>query len=254
MRLDMKTQTSGQTTKAAIRAHHLRTARADADKNKVLQSSGALRCRRKFLRYFPDGFMDHNYLAWERDYKVAAHRSWNAMLNHQEFMLLLRANKFEEIALRAVRIESRTNLIFSFEKMALRDAVRTKAGAAAFAHGLHDLVYGHGRDEDKFERWCDLVASLPRVKTRVLTWPIVTVFGFIALPRVHFFYKPTVTRVAAHMYGYPLHYVSRPSWQSYRHVLDFAALVRRDLSDLKPRDMIDIQSFLWVQGSAEYPD
>src|SRR3984957_12366437 len=117
MRLDMKTQTSGQITKAAIRAHHLRTARAEAGKNKVLQSNGALRCRRKFLRYFPNGFMDDNYLAWERDYKIAAHRSWNAMLNHQEFAGLLRANKFEEVAMRAVRIESRTNLIFSFEKM-----------------------------------------------------------------------------------------------------------------------------------------
>jgi len=28
--------------------------------------------------------------------------------------------------------------------------------------------------------------------------------------------------------------------------------VRRDLRDLRPRDMIDIQSFLWVQGSSEY--
>ena len=28
--------------------------------------------------------------------------------------------------------------------------------------------------------------------------------------------------------------------------------VRRDLRDLRPRDMIDIQSFLWVQGSDEY--
>jgi hypothetical protein len=30
--------------------------------------------------------------------------------------------------------------------------------------------------------------------------------------------------------------------------------VRRDLRDLRPRDLIDIQSFLWVQGSDEYPD
>jgi hypothetical protein len=28
--------------------------------------------------------------------------------------------------------------------------------------------------------------------------------------------------------------------------------VGRDLGDLKPRDMIDIQSFLWVLGSEEY--
>ena len=25
-----------------------------------------------------------------------------------------------------------------------------------------------------------------------------------------------------------------------------------DLRDLRPRDMIDIQSFIWVQGSEEY--
>jgi hypothetical protein len=30
--------------------------------------------------------------------------------------------------------------------------------------------------------------------------------------------------------------------------------VRRDLRDLRPRDMIDLQSFIWVQGSDEYPD
>jgi hypothetical protein len=35
-----------------------------------------------------------------------------------------------------VAIESRTNLLFSFEKMALRDAVRTGAGARLFAEGL----------------------------------------------------------------------------------------------------------------------
>jgi hypothetical protein len=30
--------------------------------------------------------------------------------------------------------------------------------------------------------------------------------------------------------------------------------VRADVSDMSPRDMIDMQSFLWVQGSDEYPD
>jgi hypothetical protein len=37
-------------------------------------------------------------------------------------------------------------------------------------------------------------------------------------------------------------------------MLNFARVVRRDLRDLKPRDMIDIQSFLWVQGSDEYEE
>jgi hypothetical protein len=36
--------------------------------------------------------------------------------------------------------------------------------------------------------------------------------------------------------------------------MEFARVVSRDLRDLRPRDMIDIQSFLWVQGSDEYEE
>ena len=64
---------------------------------------------------------------------------------------------------------------------------------------------------------------------------------------------PTVTRRAADAYGYEFSYQSRPNWETYSSLLAFAETVRNDLHDLRPRDMIDIQSFLWVQGSDEYP-
>jgi hypothetical protein len=35
-------------------------------------------------------------------------------------------------------------------------------------------------------------------------------------------------------------------------VLRFAEQIRRDLDDLAPRDMIDLQSFIWVIGASEY--
>jgi hypothetical protein len=95
---------------------------------------------------------------------------------------------------------------------------------------------------------------LPRRQTRVLTWPVVTIFGFLALPDQHFFLKPTVTRVAAREYGYDFRYQSRPNWDTYSDLLTFAGTVSRDLEQLRPRDMIDIQSFLWVQGSDEYEE
>lgn len=79
-------------------------------------------------------------------------------------------------------------------------------------------------------------------------------FGFLAQPGTHFFFKPTVTREAARRYGTELPYASRPSWTVYKALLDFVAGVRGDIRDLRPRDMIDLQSFLWVQGSDEYPD
>jgi hypothetical protein len=215
---------------------------------------GALKCRRKFLRFFPKGFYDPKYVDWERGYKWEAHERWQEILGRDTHRALIAAGEFSEVARRAVTIESRTNLLFSFEKMALRDAVKTPAGAQAFAGGLYEFLYGRASEEKKFETWCNVVASLPRRQTRVLTWPIVTIFGFIALPDIHFFLKPMVTRAAAREYGFDFHYGSRPNWETYANLLEFAGVVATDLRDLRPRDMIDIQSFLWVQGSDEYEE
>ena len=214
----------------------------------------AARCRRKFLRHFPAGYRDETYLDWERDYKWETHARWQEALHRDEMRRLLRAGGHAEIAARAVRIEqrSRHSMLFSFEKMALRDAVKGEAGARAFAEGLHDFLHGRGRVEGRFERWVEVIAGLPRRQTRVLTWPLATVFGFIAQPEVHVFLKPQVTRAAAQAYGYDFEYVSRPSWATYASLLGFAERVRRDTRDLGPRDMIDLQSFIWVQGRDEY--
>ena len=212
--------------------------------------SGVARCRRKFLRFFPKGFRDETYLAWERDYKWKAHQQWKEVLNREAFAALLRKKRFAEIAGHAVRIESRTNLLFSFEKMALRDALKNSTGARAFATGLYAFLHETDGAEEKFERWCGMIAALPRKQTRVLTWPLVTVFGFIAQPQRHMFLKPNVTRIAARQYGFE--FQSKPNWNTYASLLGFAQTVRRDVRDLKPRDMIDLQSFIWVQGSDEY--
>lgn len=213
---------------------------------------GAVRCRRKFLRFFPKGFQDETYISWERDYKWEAHQQWEQTLNRAAYRSLLRSGKFMDIAAQAVRIESRTNLLFSFEKMALRDALKSDFGARLFSEGLYDFLHGSGSRLSRFDRWCEIVAGLPRKQTRVLTWPIVTVFGFIAQPESHIFLKPNVTRKAAGEYGFNFEYESRPNWATYNNLLEFTEIVRRDLSDMKPRDLIDIQSFIWVQGSEEY--
>jgi len=221
---------------------------------RVLPTPARSKAHRKFLRFFPDGFSDQTYIDWERGYKWNAHQQWNILLNRAEYQSLMRRGKFTEIAARAVRIESRTNLLFSFEKMAIRDAVKSPAGARAFATGLYDFLYGPGDAESKFERWRDVVSALPRKQTRVLTWPLVTVFGFIAQPDTHIFLKPNVTRLAAREYGFDFQYESCPSWKTYANFLRFAEVVRRELGDLQPRDMIDIQSFMWVLGSDEYEE
>ncbi len=205
-------------------------------------------CRKKFLFYFRKGFATPKYYDWERGYKWEAHVAWLEVLNKKEYKRLLDAGEYTEIANRATRIESKTNLLFSFEKMALRDAVKSAEGAKAFAEGLYNYVYGTAKLQKRFEDFVEVVATLPRKQTRVLTWPLVTVFGFIANPAEHIFLKPRVTKLAAEKYAFDFKYTSRPNY------LGFAEQVGADLMDLKPEDMIDIQSFIWVMGSDEYPD
>lgn len=88
------------------------------------------------------------------------------------------------------------------------------------------------------------LSELPRARGRVLTWPVATAFGFLARADRHLLLKPRVTDKAAHVYGFDLAYLPQPDWRGYERLLTFAAIVRRD--------MIDVQSFMWVQGAPEY--
>jgi hypothetical protein len=222
-------------------------------KSKTKLPKEAARCRKKFLHYFPKGFADQTYKEWERNYKIDAHFKFQEELNREAFEKLLNQGKYDEIAQKAVRIETKTNLLFSFEKMALRDAVKPGEGAQAFAMGLFDYVYGSGDLRKRFESFTAIIAELPRKQTRVLTWPLSTVFGFLGNPQEHIFLKPRVTQLAAKEYGFDFQYKSKPNWETYQSMLDFAERVKQDNADLKPQDYIDLQSFIWVLGSDEYP-
>lgn len=210
--------------------------------------------RRKFLRLFPEGFADPTYLAWERDYKWSAHRAWRADIGDASAMAAAVAQgRARDVAATAVRIEASRPLLYSFEKMALRDAaVRSRSGATRFGTGLADWLTGSGTERDRFERWVEVVEGLPSQRRRVATWPVVTDFGFIARPRVHCFLKPRAMQRAADVLGHDLDYSPRPKWQTYANFLALCRAVSDELGDLGPRDQIDVQSFLWVTGSDEY--
>jgi len=91
-------------------------------------------------------------LEWERNYKWQTHERWELALGRREFRALLRRGEYREIASRAVRVEqqSRHSMIFSFEKMALRDAIKAAPGAKRFAEGLYDFLYGSRSLESRF--------------------------------------------------------------------------------------------------------
>ena len=248
MAVTQRTALRSSTTPAARYARRKRATKSPQS-NRLIA-----RTRRKFLLAFPGGFRDETYVDWERDYKWRAHLRWQDDLSEASFRRLITNREFEKAGRLASSIESRTNLLFSFEKMALRDAIRSPAGAQAFTCALFDFLHGHEPPEIRFASWVAALDALPRRQTRVLTWPLATVFGFIAQPKQHFFFKPTVTREALRRCGLHLDYSARPSWPLYKALLDAIRTVRSEIASMRPRDMIDMQSFLWVQGSDEYPD
>ena len=216
---------------------------------------GARRCQQKFELYYPDGFLDESYLLTERWVKERAHVDWTRELGARTFGQLLARGEYREIASRALRVEGRTNLLFSFEKMALRQALRPLSGARLFAHELHAFLHGRGSLQRRFTDWAQAVSELPCGHARVATWPVVTVFGFLARPDCHLLVKPQAMRRAARAYGFEFSYEATPGWRTYDSALTFAAIIRRDLERLaamRARDMIDLQSFIWVQGAGEY--
>jgi len=220
--------------------------------SKQLNQKALAKHRKRFLRIFPDGFYDERYIDWEHTYKSEAHKLWTKTLGQEEFKRLIRKREFPEIATRALAVESRCTFLFSFEKMALRDALRSSNGASIFADGLYNLLHEKAPLKNKFVEWIISVSELPRKQSRVLSWPIVTFFPYIAQPQKHMIMKPTAMRIAAEELGFDLEYSSKPSFTTYERLLQFGDLTRDAIKDLKPRNNHDVQTFLWVIGSSEY--
>jgi hypothetical protein len=83
-----------------------------------------------------------------------------------------------------------------------------------------------------------------------ISWPIVTYLPFLWDYRKHMFLKPTVTMDFADRVGHDFHhcYSAEPNADTYCALLDLVGETRSAIAELKPRDNLDIQSFIWVVG------
>jgi hypothetical protein len=79
-------------------------------------------------------------------------------------------------------------------------------------------------------------------------WTVATYFPFIFAPKEYMFMKPQVTTRAAEICAFELNYAPKPNWLTYEKLLVFARYLKDELDDLRPRDMIDVQSFIWCTG------
>ncbi len=218
-------------------------------------SGAAVRAaKRRFREIFPRGFADPTYLEWERDYKWAAHQAWQSALDRAAWARLLAAGRHAEIAARIARWYARShlNMLALYEWMALREALEDPRAATRLAPGLYDLIHGAGAFGPRLEAFAALLDDLPQRQTRLAKWPLVTMIPFIAQPRRHLIVKPNLMKRAAAQLGFRLDYQSRPNAGTYAAVMGAVSALWRELAAWHPRDLIDIQGFIWATCSEEY--
>lgn len=192
--------------------------------------------RNRFLKFFPNGFHSDGYADQERDYKLAAKTKLDA---NAPLERALTGSGYGEAILSVYRA---TNMLSPFEKTRLQDVFRGPSSdvviraAAEFAQSADRSTLGR------------LAAALKPFDCA--KWTVVTYLPYLWRPDMHMFLKPEVTKDYAARVGHPFAstYEARLNIDVYASLFDLVDRTSRELSDLNPRDRIDIQSFIWVVG------
>lgn len=196
-----------------------------------------------FLRRFPGGFEDSRYLEEERNPKVEAGALLASTLGPADFTALLGKKDFGEVAKRALAVVNATSLILPGEKTLLRDGLADKRGREQFARALHDLLHGTSEVQARFEAFAAALEQIGANK-----WPLATCFLFLAFPKEQTFLKPDVTKRATDACNFELNYRVELNWITYLSMLRFTKAIEEMIADMKPRDNIDIQAFVFSIG------
>lgn len=194
-----------------------------------------------FLTEFPGGFRGPVYQEQERDYKEAAVHAMASLLGDGELARLIAARDFKEVALRARRLVSKTNLIFPNEAMKLNDGLKNGNHQHRFATALNGLLTENEEERVRFERFADCLESLGAAN-----WTIASYFQFLRWPDRRLFIKPTITQELARILNKNIAYRPALNWTTYTAVQHMASDLMEAINDaLAPRDMIDVQGFMY---------
>lgn len=200
-----------------------------------------------FLEQFPEGFYGEKFKEHEREYKDKAHALAQELLGKEPFESLLESDDYAEIAKRALKVVNATNLIFPNEKMSLKDGLADASAQKEFSMALYSLLYGEGALEQRFVAFAKVLENIDAAK-----WTTATYFLFIVHPSQYMFVKPTITQYSSELCGFEVNYKPQLNWLTYKSVLSFSEYLFSEISELKPRDMIDVQSFMWGIAPGTY--
>lgn len=191
----------------------------------------------RYLHFFPSGLHGAANASSERAYKKRAADRLRASLSPEQA-----AEAQNSDAMRIAKAGIQTNMLSPFEAARLRDTLVGENGGS-FLRGSVAFTSG-----DYASGTATMVAAVqPHGR---ISWPILTYLPFLWDYKRHMFLKPTVTTDFADRVGHDFHhrYTAEPNANTNLALLDLVENTRAAIAELKPRDNIDIQSFIWVVG------
>lgn len=206
--------------------------------------------RNRLLELFPGGLHGPRMQENERAYKDRLIKFSQDLYRVDALQQSLEKGCFQEIIELAARLvkHSENNFPSSFEKIRFAEAMRDCNRQEAFARAFCAWVIPSQPSQQAFEAIASELAHLGSAK-----WPILTPWRFLLHSQTDVFIKPENIQKAAAVACFEVNYKPELNWLTYDSVMQFYGYVRKEIADLEPRDMIDVQNFIWCTDPDQYP-
>lgn len=205
-----------------------------------------------FETFFPGGFEGEKFVTEERGtpeakgkkgYKTAAIKLAQEQLSPEK----LASATPEELFAVSKKLLAFTNLVFPIEGSIPFTSMKEE-DRAGFAAALGELLHGEGEHGPRFEKFARSIRIWDAAGlSRKVTWPLATLLQALYTPAQHTFVKPTVFEQQALLLGLTADRHAPVTSAHYERFLEVARKTSERLvaAGHKPRDLMDVYSFIW---------
>ncbi|MFC2165390.1 AAA family ATPase [Acidobacteriota bacterium] len=199
-----------------------------------------------FRRKFPsfESFKDPEFIEEEVKYKEKTIRKAYELINQEALSLLIEEENYDEFISRIEKIGKDNNLLwFSIPLQGdLNILYDEKLDKHSFCSAFYNLLYGKAESTERMQQYLDYLDShdLPN------KWTFPTYFLFICHPEQEYFVKPETAKWFMSFIDESAKWGSKPTSEIYGYIRNYSHELKDALALFQPKDMIDIQGFIWV--------
>ena len=202
--------------------------------------------------YGDSGFSAPRYLEEERDYKIEIAEEWQQTVTATNLDGAVNSDTPESYAKQVGELLlNRTNLMPWRYRKALGD-LSDKENAEKFLKATRDLLFRADSAVPDIDTFNAALASsyqtnLPDTVIKPVSHCLPSMMLWLTYPKIHFYLRPQIYNRAYRAFRgeTPPGEGNIMTTAYYASALEFVGALRRSLEELKPRDNIDVQGFLW---------